>query len=79
MRRAWLTLLLTGCRYLAPAQPTLNPARPLPNPSERQVPLTANRCGVACAPGFHCDQPTATCVADEAAPTSSDAGVPWLP
>ncbi|MBM4781492.1 MAG: hypothetical protein GQE15_27765 [Archangiaceae bacterium] len=85
MRKAWLLVMLSlSCRYLAPAQPSWSPARPYEPPAgaaANPVSTTANRCGLECNPGFHCDQKTAVCVADAApaASTPADAGPAWLP
>lgn len=84
MRKTWLLVMLSlSCRYLAPAQPSWSPARPYEPPTGAATnpdTTTANRCGMQCAIGFHCDQKTAVCVAD-AVPASSppDAGPAWLP
>lgn len=85
MRKTWLlATVLLSCRYLAPAQPSWSPARPYDPPTAtatNPASAVANRCGLECGPGFHCDQKTALCVADTAPVTSSpaDAGPAWLP
>lgn len=85
MRKTWLLATMSiSCRYLAPAQPSWSPARPYEPPAgaaTNPATTTANRCGIACAAGFHCDEKTAACVADAAPVTSSpaDAGPAWLP
>ena len=83
MRRlALVPVLALGCRYLAPAQQPVTPARPDTAASgvPTDAPLTANRCGIDCAIGFHCDEKAASCIADAVtSPTGRDAGAPWLP
>lgn len=85
MRRVLLLpLVLIACRYMAPAQNAWTPARPYAagpgvTSTSGDAPLTANRCGIDCATGFHCDQKTASCLADEQKTVARDAGAPWLP
>lgn len=83
MRRlALLPLLVLACRYVGPAQQTWTPARPYPTTGAKdpgQAPLVANRCGIECGVGFHCDEKSATCAADEQRPAARDAGPAWLP
>ncbi|MDP3235277.1 MAG: hypothetical protein Q8S33_33610 [Myxococcales bacterium] len=86
MRRVVLMpLLMVGCRFMAPAQNTWTPARPYTSGSgvttnQGDAPIEANRCGIDCTTGFHCDEQSARCVAD-AVPRADrrDAGAPWLP
>lgn len=79
MRRGlWFAVLLSGCRFLAPAQTPVTAARPYEPGARPEVPA-GNRCGVECGPGFTCDQATATCVAVPVASGGRDAGAPWLP
>jgi hypothetical protein len=80
----WLCVVLTGCRYLAPAMPEYtaeHPALlsngPVADPT-RQAQLPARRCAVECGVGFTCDEPSATCVPVKAA-GATDAGPAWLP
>jgi hypothetical protein len=84
MRPALLAMLvLSGCRYLTPAMPEVTPgdSRLLPNGNlsdpTRQAQVPGRRCVVACAPGFVCDDQTASCVPEKGAPL--DAGPAWLP
>ena len=79
---ALLSLLVMSCRYMAPAQQSWTPARPYTSTGAKdpgEAPLKANRCGVECGVGFHCDEKTARCVADAVSTSSRDAGAPWLP
>lgn len=86
MRRLVLMpLLMVACRYMGPAQNTWTPARPYTagagvTTNQGDAPLEANRCGIDCATGFHCDEKSARCVADVVTPADGrDAGAPWLP
>lgn len=85
MRNVWLLAMVSlSCRYLAPAQPSWSPARPYEPPAGAATNpnnAVANRCGMECGAGFHCDAKTAACVADAVTGASSpaDAGPAWLP
>lgn len=80
----FLLLSLCGCRYLGPVAPQVSPERPAllsgGNSSDptRQSANPGRACVVDCGPGHHCDEKSAQCVADDL-PSSSDAGLRWLP
>lgn len=86
MRVAVLLLIsIAGCRYLAAPQPSVTPERPAllssggsVDPTRQPAGLPNNRCGIECGAGRHCDEKTATCVADAVTP-ARDGGAPWLP
>lgn len=89
MRRVLFVALigLAGCRYLTAATPSVSPERPgllasggdSSDPSRQPASLASNRCGVDCGPGRHCDEKTASCVADPVRAGGDDGGVRWLP
>jgi hypothetical protein len=79
-----LLLLISGCRYLAPAMPEVSPERPAllssGNTTEpsRQQQQPGRPCVIDCGPGKWCNEKTAQCEVARAEP-ARDAGVPWLP
>lgn len=82
MRRAIaLGLLVTACRNLAPSTsiPITRPPQPGVPPLNTRESLPGNRCGIECGVGFHCDQGSASCVADRFERPTRDAGPAWLP
>lgn len=85
MRALVLVLSVSGCRYLAPASPPVSADRPLVTapgsaPESSRTSITpANRCGVACGVGFHCDLATASCAPDIPGGPTSDGGPAWMP
>lgn len=78
---AGLLLLTLGCRNLGPATMPVSPGKPqAPGaPLDLREPQYANRCGIDCGAGFHCDSASATCVADPVVTQTRDAGPAWLP
>jgi hypothetical protein len=89
MRRVLFVALISfaGCRYLTAATPSVSPERPgilasgnnPADPSRQPSSLASNRCGLDCGPGRHCDEKTASCVADPVRAGAGDGGVSWLP
>ncbi len=78
-------VLLSGCRYLSAPTPAVSPERPAllsggnpTDPSRQPNDLPERRCVIACGPGHHCNERTATCEPDTS-PATRDGCVPWMP